>query len=245
MESSLKSTIKKWFGYFTALLMILQLIDFIVVIHEFFEIKIHGLGEPVGIIISLLLTLWIFRRFLIEEFELSDFDSFILLSLFLLFNLNFLLRVIIEEELLLKLSGILNLIPVFVLALIPVYMLFRGDIRKYVDVLVFSIIVVYPLSQLYTMVLKKFVAIAVSIYVIYIFCLMIKEKKFRLKEAFKKLIGFDEVAVHQIRRIGIKNKEFYYIYLLIWLFMISDVILFLPPKLFGLWEHTLPQADRS
>ncbi|MFO7968025.1 MAG: CPBP family glutamic-type intramembrane protease [Archaeoglobaceae archaeon] len=169
---------------------------------------------------------------------MREFDTYILLSLFLLFNLNFLLRILVGGEALTGWALTLNLIPIVVIAFIPFYLLVRGDLRKYVDILVFAIIVVYPLSQLYTMVLKKFVAIVVTGYVIYVFISMIKEKNIQLKDAFKKLVDFDEVAVHQIREIARKNKEFYYVYLLIWLFIISDVILFLPPKFFGIWEHT-------
>lgn len=232
------SPLKRWLGYAPAFLMLIQAIDLAVVICEFFEIKLIGWFEPFGILISLILTLWIFKRFLIEEFEINEFDAYMLLGLFLLFNLNFLLRVVVSEEALTGWAMTLNLIPIAVLALIPVYLLLRGDLRKYMDILVFAVIVVYPLSQLYTMVLKKLVAIVVTGYVIYVFILMIKEKNVQLRNAVKKLIDFDEVAVHQIREIARKNKEFYYIYLLIWLFIISDVILFLPPKFFGIWEHT-------
>ncbi len=232
------SPLKRWLGYAPALLMLIQVIDLGVVICEFFEIRLIGWFEPFGIIISLILTLWIFKRFLIEEFEIREFDTYILLSLFLLFNLNFFLKLVINEKALTGWSFTLNLIPIVVLAFIPLYLLLRGDLRKYMDILVFAVIVVYPLSQLYTMVLKKLVAVVVTGYVIYVFISMIKQRNVQLKDAFKKLIDFDEVAVHQIREIARKNKEFYYIYLLIWLFIISDVILFLPPKFFGIWEHT-------
>lgn len=235
---NLRSAIKKWLKYATGLLMIIQLIDFIVVIHEFFEIKLVEWAEPLGIFISLFLTLWVFKRFLIREFGMSDFDSYVLIFMFLLFNLSFLLRFLVEEELLHGMSYVLNYIPILVLAVLPLYLLARGDSKKYVEIMVFTVIVVFPLSQLYTMVLKKFVAIAVTVYVLYIFVQMLKEKDNRIKEAFQKLIEFDEVAVRQIHGLGAKNKEFYYVYFLIWLFIISDVVLFLPPKFFGLWGHT-------
>lgn len=232
------SPLKRWLGYAPALLMLVQAIDFVVVISEFFEIKLIGWFEPFGILISLILTLWVFKRFLIEEFEIKEFDTYMLLGLFLLFNLNFLLRLVVSEEALTGWAMTLNLIPIAVLALIPFYLLLRGNLRKYLDILVFAIIVVYPLSQLYTMVLKKLVAVAVTGYVIYVFISMIKERNAQLRDAIKKLLDFDEVAVHQIHEIARKNKEFYYIYLLIWLFILSDIILFLPPKFFGIWEHT-------
>ncbi len=230
--------LKRWLGYAPAFLMLIQAIDLVVVTAEFFEIKLIGWFEPFGIVISLVLTLWIFKRFLIEEFELREFDTYILLSLFLLFNLNFLLRLVVREEALTGWALTLNLIPIVVLAFIPIYLLLRGDLRKYVDILVFTVIVVYPLSQLYTMVLKKLVAIVVTGYVLYVFILTLKEKHPQLRESIKRLIDFDEVVVHQIREVARKDKEFYYVYLLIWLFIISDVILFLPPKFFGVWEHT-------
>ena len=217
------------------LIFVLQAFDLVALLAEAFEVEIPlKWAKELGVVVCIIFTMWIFKGFL-RKMLFTELDSNILLTLFLLFNLNILLKILLTEELLFQYRNFLNLIPLIMLfAVIPTFLMIRGTIREYPRLLIFTIIIVYPLSQLYALILRKIVALVAVFYFIYVLCNS-SIKKEEVGIALKELLRFDHVVVEKVTRVARPP-----IYFLVWLFIFSDIVLFLIPAIAGIWTHTPP-----
>lgn len=217
-----------------------QFFDFTMDLLDAFQIEvgIYAL-DTLALIVSMFLTFLLFDDFLKEEYRLDSTSVYIIIGIFVLSNVNILLKFLLPEKVLYTYRNYLNLIPIFLIFLVlPLYIYIKyKNIKKPLLLVIFSVIAVYPISQLYTFVVDKFVALMATFYLLYALFESLKDYKISLEELGEHLFDFDETLIRNyiLKPSKKADKIMFYFYFLLLFYFISDFALFIIPSVTGFW----------
>lgn len=218
----------------------IQFFDFTMDLLDAFQIEVgsHAL-DTLALVVSMFLAFLLFDDFLKEEYRLDSTSVYIIIGIFVLSNVNILLKFLLPERVLYTYKNYLNLIPIFLIFLVlPLYIYIKyRSVKKPLLLVIFSVIAVYPISQLYTFVVDKFVALMATFYLLYVLFESLKDHKISIEELGEHLFDFDETLIRNyiLKPSKKADKTMFYFYFLLLFYFISDFALFIIPSVTGFW----------
>lgn len=218
----------------------IQFFDFTMDLLDAFQIEVgsHAL-DTLALVVSMFLAFLLFDDFLKEEYRLDSTSVYIIIGIFVLSNVNILLKFLLPERVLYTYKNYLNLIPIFLIFLVlPLYIYIKyRSVKKPLLLVIFSVIAVYPISQLYTFVVDKFVALMATFYLLYVLFESLKDHKISMEELGEHLFDFDETLIRNyiLKPSKKADKTMFYLYFLLLFYFISDFALFIIPSVTGFW----------
>ncbi|NJD99803.1 hypothetical protein E3E26_08415 [Thermococcus sp. LS1] len=231
-------------SFFLLFLLFLQAFDFTMDVLDGFNISINlpPLLENLALFATLFLSFLLFQEFLVVEFNLNKPTTYTIIAIFFLSNINIMLKLMVSEKNLMTYKILLNAIPIFLIFIILpiVSYLHSKSVKKAIMLVIFSVVAVYPVSQLYPLVMDKFVALVATIYLAYSILTSMGKRGLNIKELLGKALDFDEIIIKYllIKPSSRVNKFFFYVYALITFYMLSDFVLYILPSTTNLWENT-------
>lgn len=242
-KNLMKNLKSKILSIFMIIFLSIQVFDFFMDLCEGLNINLPlpPIAENISLLISVFLTFLLFEEFLSREFELNKYSISILIAIFFVSFLNVLLKFLTPKEFLISYKDILNLIPIMLIFLIlPLYTYYScKNLKKSFLLVIFAIVVVYPISQLYPLVMDKFIAVLSTFYMFYLIITSSNIEGINFKEIFNRALNFDEVIIDNLLfKPAEGNKLIYYLYFLLMFYMLSDFILYIIPSVTNLWTDS-------
>ena len=223
-------------------LLVIQVYKFVMVSFEAFNIpaEFPPLMEKLTIFSAIFLAFLLFKEFLEEEFHFEDVTVYTLLTIFFFSNVNILLKFIIPEEVLVEHMMFFNALPlILIFGVLPfLTYLSEGSFRKVGMLILLSVGIIYPVGQLYPLILDKFVTLIAAGYTVYALLTGFSGEGFNPKEVLHRALEFDEVIVEKFLLHPAKESEdkvAFYLYAVVLFYIISDFALYILPSVTGLW----------
>lgn len=225
-------------------LLILQVYDFTLDTLDAFNISVELplVLDKLSIIATIFLSFFIFQEFLEIEFQLRPLTIYVLLSIFFLSNVNIMLKFILPESFLIAHMAIFNMLPLILMFIVlPIFSYYsERSVKKILMLILFAIGIVYPVSQLYPLIMDKFVALAATIYIFYSIIKSSSIRGINFKELFQRALDFDNVVAEEvlIKPASKTNKLAFYLYAVLLFYILSDFNLYIIPSTLGLWDSS-------
>lgn len=225
-------------------LLILQVYDFTLDALEAFTINVElpPLLDKLSLFATIFLSIFIFQEFLEIEFRLRPMTIYTLLAIFFLSNVNIILKFILPETFLVSHAKIFNMLPLMLIFIVlPIFSYYsERSIKKTVMLILFAIGIVYPVSQLYPLIMDKFVSMAATIYVVYSIIKSSSIRGINFKELFQRALDFDNIIAEEIliKPASKTNKLAFYLYAVLLFYILSDFNLYIVPSTLGLWDSS-------
>ncbi|USS40483.1 hypothetical protein NF865_09300 [Thermococcus aggregans] len=227
------------------LLLVLQVYDFTLDVLDAFNISLElpFVLDKLSIIATFFLSIFIFQEFLEIEFKLQPLTIYALLSIFFFSNANIMLKFVLPESFLVAHRGIFNTLPiVLIFVILPIISYyFERSVKKTLLMLVlFAIGIVYPVAQLYPLIMDKFVTLAATIYVVYSIIKSSSIRGINFKELFQRALDFDNIIAEEIliKPASKTNKLPFYLHAVLLFYILSDFSLYIIPSTLGLWDSS-------
>ena len=227
---------------FVFILLLLQVYDFVLDSLDAANVQVSlpPFLNDLAIFATMFLAFFIFQEFLEIEFGLRPVTVYTLISIFFLSNVNIMLKFILPNRVLVEYRGVLNMLPILLMFLVlpVVAYLFEKSVRKMVMLLLLAIGIVYPVSQLYSLLMDKFVALAATLYLVYSVVKSTSREGLNLRELFQMVLEFDTFIAEEllIKPAGKVNKLAFYFYAVLLFYILSDFNLYVVPATTGLWD---------
>ncbi|ASJ03170.1 hypothetical protein A3L09_07840 [Thermococcus profundus] len=216
--------------------LIAQAIGFALYILSFFGFQITSLYVDIALrITGLFLVYSLLSEFLGDEMKIK-INLLPLYVIMLLTQINPILRSYFPQEVLIRYAGILNdtvLVAVFVL--LPLYLYLSGlCLNGGVKVFLFTVIVAYPVAQLYDLFVSNIVSFLAVVYLAYALLLHVPRGKKSPWTALKQTIQFDDLFVDVFLDVASRmDRKFFLVYSLLLFYLTADMILYVFPAITG------------
>jgi len=218
--------------------LVVQTVGFILYVLSLFGIQVQ---MPLYLDVALRITGLFLVYSLLSEFLEDELKTSVnllpLLIIMLLTQINPVLRSYFSIEILAKYSVILNdivLISIFVL--LPAYLYISGvRFREGIKLFLFTIIVAYPVAQLYDFFVSGIISFLSILYLFYALITALP-RSLSLWEVLKRTIQFDDFFVGMFLDIASKmDRKFFLAYSLLLFYFSADLLLYIIPPLTGHW----------
>jgi len=225
-------------------LLVLQVYDFTLDVLDAFNISVElpFVLDKLSIIATFFLSIFIFQEFLEIEFKLQPLTTYILLSIFFFSNANIMLKFVLPESFLVAHREIFNMLPLILIFIaLPTFSYyFERSVKKTLTLILFAVGIVYPVAQLYPLIMDKFVALAATIYIIYSIIKSSSIRGINFKELFQRTLDFDNIVAKEvlIKPAGKNNKLAFYLHAVLLFYILSDFSLYIIPSTLGLWDSS-------
>lgn len=225
-------------------LLVLQVYDFTLDVLDAFNISVElpFVLDKLSIIATFFLSIFIFQEFLEIEFKLQPLTTYILLSIFFFSNANIMLKFVLPESFLVAHREIFNMLPLILIFIaLPTFSYyFERSVKKTLTLILFAVGIVYPVAQLYPLIMDKFVALAATIYIIYSIIKSSSIRGINFKELFQRALDFDNIVAKEvlIKPAGKNNKLAFYLHAVLLFYILSDFSLYIIPSTLGLWDSS-------
>ena len=225
-------------------LLVLQVYDFTMGTLSALNVTVElpPLLDRLAIIAGFFLSILIFQKFLEIEFKLPPETISVLLFIFFFSNVNIMLKFIFPESFLVEHREVFNGLPLFLIciALPAVSYYFERSFKRALTLVLLAVGVVYPVAQLYSLVMSKFVALAATLYLAYSIIKSLSLRGIDLKELLLRALYFDDVIAEEvlIKPAGRGNKWAFYLHAVLLFYILSDFSLYIIPSTLGIWDSS-------